>query len=338
MAEPELYLFTGPEAGEKNDAIAYLKEEARKKNGNIDEFSYYAGDVRIADVISQLQNESLFSSAVFVVLRNAHLVKLKADIELVASWAKSAGQSANTLVLATDEIKVEDKLKACVPSSHQKIFWEMFDNRKPQWVRDYFRKNGFSVADDAVDLILEMIENNTEQLKMECSRFFFCFEKGHVITVEDVESILSHNREETPATLFEAMADASSSPAERLESAMGILQKMQGSKNSSVAVETIGGLAYCFRTLRTWFNMHANGANPSKNDLRAAGISAGRIPMYQNASRVWSAGEASSILALLSYTDMRCREDGRQMEDVHLFRMIYSIIIKKGIYCASYEK
>ena len=80
----------------------------------------------------------------------------------------------------------------------------MFENRKPQWVENFFRKNGFSISPDAVEQILEMVENNTESLKSECSRFFFCFEKGTTITSDDVEKILSHNREENAFTLFDS--------------------------------------------------------------------------------------------------------------------------------------
>ena len=209
MAETEVYLFTGPEAGEKNEAIENLRDAASKKNNGIEQYKYYAADVRIEDIVAQLQNASLFSPALFISLRNAEQIKQKSDIESLVSWIKASKNSPNTLVLISEENSIDKKIESAVPSSHKKIFWEMFENRKPQWVENFFRKNGFSISPDAVEQILEMVENNTESLKSECSRFFFCFEKGTTITSDDVEKILSHNREENAFTLFDSMADIS---------------------------------------------------------------------------------------------------------------------------------
>lgn len=337
MNEVELYLFTGPEIGERNEAIAELKQNASKKNGPLDEYNYYAGETRFADVIAQLQNESLFSSATFIVYKNAEMLKTKDDIALLDSWIKGAKGSPNTLVLVSEENGIEKKIESLVPSSHKKIFWEMFEDRKQQWVQNYFRKNGFGVTPDAIESILEMVENNTETLKSECSRFFYCFEKGYEVTEADVEKILAHNKEESAFTLFEAMADNSASPSQRLETALSILQKLLLSKNS-IGVELISGLAYCFRQLRTWHNLHANGAFPSDSDLRTNGFyNKTSQTRYRKASSVWGPGATSSIISLLSSTDMSIRETGKTFEETSLSMLIYSIVMKNGAYCSEYE-
>ncbi|MBQ1869970.1 MAG: DNA polymerase III subunit delta, partial [Treponema sp.] len=181
MAEAEVYLFTGPEAGDKKEAIETIRARAEKANGQLDYYSYYASETRIPDIVAQLQNESLFSSATFIVLKNAELVKGK-DAELLASWCKNAAESPNTLILVSDENSVDKKIDSAVPSQHKKMFWEMFENRKSQWVQSYFRKNGFGITDEAVEQILDMVENNTDALKTECSRFFYCMPQGSTVT------------------------------------------------------------------------------------------------------------------------------------------------------------
>lgn len=337
MTEVELYLFTGPEIGERNEAIAQLKQDSSKKNGPLDEYNYYAGETRFADVIAQLQNESLFSSATFIVYKNAELLKTKEDIALLDSWVKGAKGSPNTLVLVSEENSIDKKIESQVPSSHKKIFWEMFEDRKSQWVHNYFRKNGFSATEDAVESILEMVENNTETLKSECSRFFYCFEKGYEITESDVEKILAHNKEESAFTLFEAMADSSSSPAQRFESSLSILQKLRLSKDSN-ATSIIAGLLYCFRQLRTWHSIHANGAFPDDALLRSSGFyNKTSQKRYSKAAQIWGPGAASSIISLLSSTDMSIREAGTSLTDTSLSMMIYSIVMKNGAYCSEYE-
>lgn len=335
--EAEVYLFTGPENGDKNDAAGSLKAAAEKKNGAVDFYRYYAGETRIIDVISQLENVSLFSAALFVVLKNAELIKGKDDIALIASYIKNSQDSPNTLILESDENSVEKPLEALFPPSRKKVFWEMFDNQKPQWVIRYFQKNGFQISMDAVEQILDMVENNTETLRAECSRFFFCFEKGHQISTEDVDKILAHNREENAFTLFAAMADPAAAPKERLETSLAILQKIRLSRDAS-GTALLAGLAYCFRQLRSWQALHAGQAVPNEAQLRAAGFSGKKKrTQYGGAARVWGPGAAASILSLIAATDMDIRSGGAAMEDTRLSLLLYSIIMKNGVYPAQYE-
>lgn len=338
MSESEIYLFTGPEAGEKNEAIDNIRGAAIKKNGSVDEYKYYASETRVQDVVAQLQNVSLFSPALFIVYKNAEQIKGKADIEALSQWANGgAKNSPSTLILVSDENSVEKKIDSLVPSSHKKMFWEMFENRKEQWVQGFFRKNGFSVTQDAVERILDMVENNTETLKSECSRFFYCFEPGYTITDKDVDKILAHNREENAFTLFEAMCDGSKSPSQRLESSMEILQKIRLSRESN-GVAIIAGLTYCFRQLRAWHLLHSNGA-PTDAQLKSSGFAGKKNQeRYRNASRIWGAGPTTAIISLLAATDIAIREGGTAMEDTRLFMMIYSITVKNGRFCAEYEK
>lgn len=337
MNECGIYLFTGPELGEKNEAIENIRQMIAKKNGPLDEYKYYVSDVRIQDIISQLQSTGLFVSSAFIVLKNAELIKTKGDIELISDWAKNSPSTINTLILVSDENSVDKKLDAAVPANHKKIFWEMFENRKSQWVMGYFRRNGFSVKEDAVEQILEMVENNTESLRSECSKFFNCFEKNHVITCEDVDKILSHNREENAFTLFEALIDGSRNNVQRLESALEILQKIRMTKDSS-GVMLIAGLSYCFRQLKSWHKLNGGYVKPSETQLKAAGFMGKKNrDRYEGASKVYSAPVTDAILSLLSVTDMSIRTEGSAFEDTRLSMMLYSIVMKNGEECSVYE-
>ena len=337
MSEVQIYLFTGPELGEKNEAIENLQKAAEKKYGQLDVYKYFASDVRIADVVAQLQNVSLFSSSLFIVLRNAELIKLKAEIDLLSSWIKGAAESTNTLILVSDENSVEKKLDSLVPSNHKKIFWEMFESKKNVWVQNFFKKNGLSISNDAVEQILDMVENNTESLKIECSKFFCLFEKDHTITCSDVDKILSHNREENAFTLFDAMTENTKSSQERFENCIEILNKIKLSKDSN-GTSLIAGLTYCFRQLRLWNLLHSKDSNPSESVLKSNGFtSVTKKNQYTKASKTWSQGAVSSILALLTFIDMKIRDSGTQLEETYLTLLVYSIVIKNGLFPQEYE-
>ena len=89
MAETEVYLFTGPEAGEKNEAIENLRDAASKKNNGIEQYKYYAADVRIEDIVAQLQNASLFSKNIVVFGKQASMLALSV---LLCSTALPKGE------------------------------------------------------------------------------------------------------------------------------------------------------------------------------------------------------------------------------------------------------
>ncbi|NLL99873.1 MAG: DNA polymerase III subunit delta [Treponema sp.] len=327
-----LFLYTGPEFGERNDTIDDFRKQIEKKLGSLDYHRLYTSDVKVQDVITLLRSGSLFEDGRFVVLYNAETIKNKDDINELNLWQNACeknGKNDAFLFLVSDDIGVDKKLENIVDKANKKIFWEMFDNRKEQWLHSFFSKNGYSIEQAAVERILEMIENNTEALRNECSRFFLCFEKGYVITTEDVENVLTHNREESAFTLFDVACEPSRNDVQRFESALSVLQKIMQSKDSE-SIALIAGLTYCFRTLRTWHEIHEN-SHPTEFDLKKAGfLSKTKQNQYNAASQLWNSVQTSHCLARLAESDIKIRSIGGAVVENVLQTMLYSIILKKG--------
>ena len=337
MASVPVYLFAGPEVGEKNDEILKLRVQSRKKYGALDEYTFYTADTRIADVMSILLNESLFADARFIVLNGAEQIKKKEDIEMLSSWINSSVNSTSTLILVTDENSCDKKLEALIPKENKRVFWEMYENRKEQWLIDFFKKNGYGITPDAVSMILDMVENNTESMRTECSRFFLCFQKPYTVTEEDVQKLLSHNREESAFSLFDSLCDVSRSPTARLETALSILQKLRLSKESS-GVQLIAGLTYCFRRLRAWHSLLAVNPHPSDFELKTHGFGFKNVQtQYRNASKIWDSFAVTNILAALARSDMEIRTYGTVQEDTILNLLLYSIVLKNGMPVEEYQ-
>ncbi len=333
------YLFTGPEFGEKNDAVQELRNKTEKKFGQFDFYTFYAGETKLGDIMAILTNGSLFSPARFVVIKNAEVIKKKDEIQFISDWVNASVQQKaedSILVLLSDENSVDKKLENLVPKENRKMFWEMFEDRKIPWIKNFFSKNGFRIEEEACETILNLIENNTEALRNECSRFFMCFEKEHVITSDDVDQILAHNREESSFTLFDAMADSDLLPEKRLEKSLDILQKIRQSKESSF-VPLIAGLLYCFRQLKLWHSLH-NGNYPSDFDLKINGFSSKKVQARnKKASSIWNFQQVQRCISLLSATDMQLRSMGTALEETMIQTMIYEIIVKKGSKITEYQ-
>ncbi len=331
------YLFTGPEFGERNDAVEELKKKAEKKYGTTDFYSYYLSETKLSDILSVLQNGSLFASARFAVVKNAELIKKKEEIEMISQWISSSKNDDSTvIVFISEENSADKKFENLFPRENKKIFWEMFDDRKEFWLKNYFQKQNFGIEQDAVELILDLIENNTEALRTECSRFELCFEKGRTITHADVENVLAHNREESAFTLFDALSNIRQDKNQRLETALSIVQKILLSKGSS-GVQIIAGLTYCFRRLKLWHEIHKQG-RPSEFDLKIKGFSSKKAQaQYTSAAGLWNERQTVSMLSLLSETDMNIRSAGSSLEDTLLGTMLYSAVFKEGAVISQYQ-
>lgn len=318
-----VWLYTGPEIGERNTAIEQLRISAAR-SGVLDSHTFYVSDVRIGDIISLLQNGSLFADSRFIVLRNAELIKKKEDVEQIISWiSESTNVTDATLILVSDDNSIDKKIENCVPKEHRKIFWEMFENRKEQWITDFFRKAGYRIEGDAIASILDLVENNTEALKAACSGFLLFFSKDHIITEDDTLEILAHNREESPFSLFDVLTEGN------LAGALDIQRKLSMSKESS-PVQTIAGLTWCFRRLEDWHRLMLSGETDDFS-LKKAGFSAKRaVEQYKRAARRWNPASTVQILALLASTDVALRSGGTAIQDYQMELCLYSIVKKNG--------
>lgn len=338
-----VYLYTGPEFGMRDEAAEAIVKSLKKKFGEVEEHVYYLSETSIGQMLSVLDNGNLFASATCVICKNAELLKKKEDVQLVEEWCKSAdesGEASSALIFISDEISVDSKLDKLVPAANKKKFWEMFDNQKIPWLTDYFRKNGYTLTADAAQMILDMVDNNTLALKNECSRFFVCLEKGKTVTPEDIDSFLTHNREENAFTLFKQMIASYDSENKRLQESLDVLQGIRLSKDNS-SVMIIAGLSSCFRKLVLWHHLQEEsngGYGPSEATLKSNGFASSLIQgQYRKAAKVWTKGQATAILAQLSSTDMEIRSGGTAMEDILLQKLIFEIVTKKGASIAAAE-
>ena len=330
MSTP-LWLFTGPELGERNDALEALRKSAERKYGQLDNHLFYAADTSIAVVLDAVQNGSLFAEARFAVVRNAEAIKKKEDIQALTQWAEQTPtEDGAFLVLISDEIGIDKKIEALVPKDHKKIFWELFENKKQEWIRRFFAQSKIGIEQEAIEVLLELVENNTEALKTTCAHISLFFEPGATLTAEIVERLLAHNKEETPFTLFDALSNAN------LEYALNIRQKLTLSKESS-PVQLIAGLTYCFRRLRDWHNLAQTGGLDDFSLKKVGFTSKKAIDQYRRASKQWSAQTVYRIISLLNKTDMQIRTMGQELSGVLLDACLYSIIYNQGRELAAYS-
>ena len=326
-----IYLFCGTEVGEKQVAIDNLQKNAEKKFGKVNVSTMYAFEDTVADAIQELSTPSLFGGISFVVMKCAEKIREKSDVDALLRWIKSDNDGILVLTSEFNSFgEINKRLETAVPGGNKKIFWEMFENQKPSWVKNFFAKNSRKIETDAVDLILKMVENNTLDLSDKCSRFLTVFPPEHVITSEDVENILFHTKEETVFSLFDAMGDSSMEPAQRISNAFSILQTLQLSSDSA-GFQIVLSLASCFRRLKQWHFLSKNGLM-NDAELRKNGFSSKKAQTQMaKASKIWNLSETNTALAQLSSFDKMLRTTPGFMDKILVQLCVYGVMTKRPV-------
>jgi DNA polymerase III subunit delta len=312
------FIYLGPELGKKQDAVDAVK----KKFPRAEEHIFYAGETAVSLIADTVQNQSLFAESRVITIKNAEALKKKDDIELLVSCIKNL-ENNTALILLSDENRLAAGLATglddAVPKTNKQVFYELFEREKTAWLRDFFKREGYNIDNDCIDTILEMVENNTAAMKRECSRLIGFLPKDRQVLPEDIEKWLSHNREESPFTLFSRIAAGDISKA--LES----LAVMTGAKESAQGI--LAGLAWQFRKLASYLTLAARGETNNYVELKKLGLSAPKVKEdFAAAARRYNSDAVEACLALTAKYDILLRSTASALENILMDRYIIAVI------------
>jgi DNA polymerase-3 subunit delta len=320
MSRGKCLAFLGPEIGEKQDAIGDIRRSMQKQYGAApEETSFYAGETSVSEMVSVLRNSSLFSDTRLIFIKNAEVLKKKDEIELLSSYM-NAPQDDTTLILLSDEIGIDKGLEKTLRKDDKRIFWELFENKKTEWVTNFFRREGYRITAEGIEAVLELVENNTDSLRRECSRLMLFVGKDKPVGEADVEQWLSHTREESAFTLFSRVAEGDFSRA------LEILHTLLGAKEKSRAI--LAALASCFRKLRDFIALSSAGVMDDF-EYKKIGLGSNKLRReYAAAGQRYSMDAADNCLACTAETDLLLNfmNAGLELEAVLMDVYLYKII------------
>lgn len=318
MAKGMCFIYAGPELGEKQDAIQAVREKLSKNTGTPpEEHRYYISETDLSFIVSDIQNASLFSDTRLFLIFGAEDIKKKEDLTVLSTCIKSIPDDT-IILLVTDANGIDKKIEQLLPKENKKVFWELFENRKAAWIRDYLGKAGFKISNDTVEAILELVENNTDSLRQELGRFPLFFEAGSTLSADDVEKILAHTRQESPFTLFSAIAEQDRCRA------VDIVQTLLASKEAPIQV--LAGLSWCFKRLQDYIDLKESGAL-NDFELKKVGITTKRAQSdYQAASRYYDSARCRHAKRILSDYDIQLRSNAGPLEKTRMEVLIVTLL------------
>ena len=183
----------------------------------------------------------------------------------------------------------------------------LLEDRKTEWVESFFRRGGCRIDAGGIEAILELVENNTDALRRECSKLML-FMGDRIIGGADVEKWLSHTREESAFTLFSRIA------AGDLSKGIESLHALLAARETPQAI--LAGLAWCFRKLRDYLALTASGG-AGETGMRKIGLASPKARSdYTLAADRYDMDAAEECLSLTAEYDMLVRSRGAGLEPV----------------------
>lgn len=316
------WLLLGPEAGTKDEFISTTIKNIKKDHGADTEFyKFYPFETEVPEIISLLKNGSLFSSFKIVRIDNVHEIKSQ-NAALLAEYCKKPVENT-ALILVSDQTQIDRRISDAVPKNGKKIFWEMYENQKRDWLQNYFRRQKIQITPDAVEELLELVENNTQEMKSACEKLSLFYGENSRIDLEQIEELIYHSKEENTFTLFDKVAVADFS------SALEVVNKLVLSGENH-PVQLLAGLQWQFKRLLQASELRDS--NYILDDIwkKLNMRSKKGQKTYYTAMQKFSSPELRRIIITLVDYDTQFRSVGTQLHPQLLQMLIYSIIIKKG--------
>ena len=325
MREPAVRLLLGPEEGEKATFIEGVKAALVARYAEQPEVTrFYAGETPMSDVVRCLRNQTLFAGHRLVIVLDISDVQRAEEVGILCEYAGCPADDA-TLLLVTSGFAgdVNKKIVTAVPKDNQKIFWEMFDDRKQGWIANFFRQRKIDIAPEAAEYILDMVENNTRDMRTECERLAQFFGAEATIGLEDVEQYIYHSKQENVFTLFDKICERELAPA------VEVLDKILLSREAE-ATQIGSGLLMQFRRLGALQAMLAEDYESSEAFTRLRIFSKKNQKTYLAGSKKFAPSDLSAIVQLIAAFDERFRSVKTDLHELLLHLLVYYIVQKAG--------
>ena len=324
----EVFLLLGPEKGLKEDFI----KKTKASMGQCEVSRFYAVEDYEEELYAQLNNTDLFADKKLIILDNAEEVKTKAQASAIVDYIKNPSDTITFLIIST-ELYINAEIMACVKADNVLKFYELFENKKSEWLRNFFRRENLSISESACAAIIEKVDNNIQEFEAVCSQIVVYIKGVNRNSVDeaDIEEFLAHTRQETVFTLFGYIAK------KNLESALECLDALLNTNDEGESAALASRLAVFFRRLLSIKMLKAEGK--SFDDAIGGKYFDSDRPIrmpkdkdfYRSADANYTLDDTKRILKKLAEFDIQIKESGTYIQQIVMEKCISDIIVRKGI-------
>ena len=329
-------LFLGPEVGTKDEKIKNELSRLKKQYSDDVEFKkYYSFEFDENEMYVELNNPSLFSSHTLIVLYAVDQLNLS-QVNNLISYIDNPSDSS-TLILESELFSLKSpssKITKLIDKNNTFSFYPLNENDLVSFIYKFFRDNNLQITKEAVNLLLELVDNNTLELKIICNQLAFFFsvntKENNTIDELDIQKYVHHSKNENSFTLLEMIFNG------KLKESIEIIQVLL-ERDATFAFTLTGGLLWGFRRLLSVLEAMKNGES-SYQALQKASVLGAKKPvtrrdevaLYNNAIKNYTVDNCRNIIKLLIDSDVDIRINTGDLLKLEIEQLLYNIIVKKG--------
>ncbi len=196
-----VYLLLGPENGLKHEwSEELIKKFKHSCHDECEEFTFYPYDTDFSIILGELTNLSLFTSFRIISIFNLEDFKPK-EISQLGDGISHLNETT-LLLLYSQKTTADRKLTSYVSSERKRIFWELNASQKQNWIHRYLEKHDTSITNGAIEMLLDLIDNTTEQIATTCDALIQK-RRGDRIDEDTVVALIDHSKGESIFNQFQ---------------------------------------------------------------------------------------------------------------------------------------
>lgn len=315
-----VYLITGEE-GYYIDMVSDYFENmvVDEASRDFDQTVVYGMDVDMSTVISYARQFPILSPTKLVMVKEAQDIKVDRWDSLIAYLDNP--QPSTVLVFVYRHKSFDKRTKVYKAINTKGAVYEkkkLYENEIPRWINQHVQENGFSITENAANLISDSIGNDLDKISNELRKLYLALEKGTVITDDAVEHHIGISK---TYNVFE------------LQKAIGRRDALRCNRivNHFAANPKEMPIQMLIPTLYSYFIkvMIYHQTTDKSQAASAMGISPYFLSDYETAASNYSLGKLATCIGYLHNTDLRSKgvnNTGSTPEGELLKELIFKII------------
>ena len=294
-----VYFLHGNEPYFIDAVTAYIENEVLSDGEKaFNQTVLYGKEVDFKQVVDAARRYPMMAPRQVVIVKEAQEMR---SLKELAGYV--AQPSPTTLLLICHKHKRFDGRSSFAKTlkKHAVVFEskKLYDNQLPDWIRQYLRSKGFSIAPDATALMAEYLGTDLSKVVNELDKMAINLPTGSTISVQQVQENIGISKDFNVFELQKAIGFRQVSRAQR------IVHYFAANPRKNPMAVILGSLYNYFSKV---FVLHGLLRASETEKMRALKLSSGFfLKEYQQTARNYSPDQLRRIFSILKTYDLRSK-------------------------------
>lgn len=312
MAEPEkiiadikqgklspIYFLMGEEPFFIDEVADFIEENLLDETEkSFNQLVIYGKDTSIEEIVSNAKRYPMMAERQVVVVREAQ--ELSRTIENLAAYAENL-QPTTVLVICYKYKTIDKRKKLAKLVQQNGVLFEskkLYENQVGSWIQQHLKKQQYSIAPEAIVLLVEFLGNDLSRIKNELQKLFLSVPPGKSISPEMIETYIGISKDFNNFELRKAVGERN------FKKAAQIIQYFSHNPKDNPIVVTTATLFAFFSQLMQY---HGLSDQSQGNVAKILKINPYFVKEYQLAARHYPMKQVSHAIAVLRDIDLKSK-------------------------------